>query len=92
MYASLYVRLLSKLSRNDTLQFVLVLIGDMIAGKYTRRTRRTNPSMHADELPSYGIDRDDRLPLFLSGQESPYPPLLKSVARDSAPPDHASRR
>lgn len=30
-YANLYIRLLSKLSRNDTLQFILVLVGDFIA-------------------------------------------------------------
>lgn len=31
-YAALYIRLLNKLSRNDTLQFILVLLGDFIAG------------------------------------------------------------
>ncbi|GAA5831556.1 hypothetical protein JCM11251_000747 [Rhodosporidiobolus azoricus] len=52
-YAALYIRLLNKLSRNDTLQFILVLLGDFIA------------------------DREDRIPLFFSSLESPYPPLLK---------------
>ncbi|GAA5916473.1 hypothetical protein JCM6882_006470 [Rhodosporidiobolus microsporus] len=52
-YAALYIRLLNKLSRNDTLQFILVLLGDFIA------------------------DRDERIPLFYSNTESPYPPLLK---------------
>lgn len=32
-YAALYIRLLNKLSRNDTLQFILVLLGDFIAGQ-----------------------------------------------------------
>lgn len=31
-YADLYVRLLNKLSRSDTLQYVLVLVGDMLNG------------------------------------------------------------
>ncbi|GAA5852102.1 hypothetical protein JCM8547_000157 [Rhodosporidiobolus lusitaniae] len=52
-YAALYIRLLNKLSRNDTLQFILVLLGDFIG------------------------DRDDRIPLFISNPESPYPSLLK---------------
>ncbi|POY73016.1 hypothetical protein BMF94_4002 [Rhodotorula taiwanensis] len=32
-YAQLYVRLLGKLSRTDTIQFILVLLGDFIAGE-----------------------------------------------------------
>ncbi|ORY55172.1 armadillo-type protein [Leucosporidium creatinivorum] len=35
-YANLYIRLLSKLSRNDTLQFILVLVGDFIADREDR--------------------------------------------------------
>ncbi|GAA5986370.1 hypothetical protein JCM11641_005358 [Rhodosporidiobolus odoratus] len=35
-YAALYVRLLSKLSRNDTLQFILVLVGEFIANREDR--------------------------------------------------------
>ncbi|GAA5856624.1 hypothetical protein JCM9279_006010 [Rhodotorula babjevae] len=35
-YAALYIRLLNKLSRNDTLQFVLVLLGDFIADREER--------------------------------------------------------
>ncbi|BGP44113.1 H(+)-transporting V1 sector ATPase subunit H [Rhodotorula kratochvilovae] len=52
-YAALYIRLLNKLSRNDTLQFILVLLGDFIA------------------------DREERISLFLTQPDSPYPPLLK---------------
>ncbi|GAA5861771.1 hypothetical protein JCM1840_005261 [Sporobolomyces johnsonii] len=52
-YAALYIRLLNKLSRSDTLQFILVLLADFVA------------------------DREDRIPLFFSNPESPYPPLLK---------------
>ncbi|GAA6030577.1 hypothetical protein JCM8097_006217 [Rhodosporidiobolus ruineniae] len=35
-YAQLYIRLLSKLSRNDTLQFILVLLGDFINDREDR--------------------------------------------------------
>ncbi|GAA5950009.1 hypothetical protein JCM3765_004163 [Sporobolomyces pararoseus] len=35
-YAALYIRLLNKLSRNDTLQFILVLLGDFIADREDR--------------------------------------------------------
>ncbi|GAA6024941.1 hypothetical protein JCM10207_001439 [Rhodosporidiobolus poonsookiae] len=35
-YAALYIRLLNKLSRNDTLQFILVLLGDFIADRDER--------------------------------------------------------
>ncbi|GJN94616.1 hypothetical protein Rhopal_007699-T1 [Rhodotorula paludigena] len=35
-YAALYIRLLNKLSRKDTLQFILVLLGDFIADRDER--------------------------------------------------------
>lgn len=35
-YATLYLRLLSKLSRTDTLQQILVLVGDMLEGRDDR--------------------------------------------------------
>ncbi|GAA6061538.1 hypothetical protein JCM10212_002745 [Sporobolomyces blumeae] len=35
-YAGLYIRLLNKLSRNDTLQFILVLLADFIADREDR--------------------------------------------------------
>ncbi|TNY18749.1 ATPase, V1 complex, subunit H [Rhodotorula diobovata] len=41
-YAALYIRLLNKLSRNDTLQFILVLLADFIADREERITLLIN--------------------------------------------------
>ncbi|GAA5913427.1 H(+)-transporting V1 sector ATPase subunit H [Sporobolomyces salmoneus] len=43
-YAALYIRLLNKLSRNDTLQFILVLLGDFIADREDRIPLFLSPS------------------------------------------------
>lgn len=74
-YALLYLRLLKKLTRDDTVSAILVLMGDALAGEW----------LLVDELVeaywvSY-VDHDERIPLFTKSVESdpdlPYVPLLK---------------
>ena len=72
-YASLYLRLLSKLQRVDTMQWVLVMIGDAITGMQYSTT-----FYQPFHVP---IDHDERIPLFTRTQQSdpdlPYGPLLR---------------
>lgn len=82
-YAALYIRLLNKLSRNDTLQFILVLLADFIAG----------PSPPLPPLPSFSnsicpclADREERITLLINQPDSPYPPLLKCAAPEHPAP------
>ena len=85
MYAALSIRLLNKLSRADTVQSLLSLISDMLAGA------RPRPRADDDELtPRRYTDHDERIPLFLALPESPYTPLLKYVEHLSRDPQCAN--
>lgn len=78
MYAQLYVNLLNKLSRADTLQSILVLLGEMLAGVLLNLLSalpvRSGLNSRFHSIPCR-TDREDRIALFLN--LSPYTPLLK---------------
>ena len=57
-YASLYLRLLGKLSRTDTLQQVLVLVNDMLEG----RDDRVHLFFKAAEKGQGAMPKGDKLP------------------------------
>ena len=50
-YATLYLRLLKKLVRVDTMQYILVMIGDALLGKYSR----TSELLDVCQLSLYGF-------------------------------------
>ena len=73
-YAQLYLELLQKLNRTDTMQWILVLMTDALAGKpywimCLKVTLRCS------------LDHDERIPLFLKTSEKdpnlPFEPLLR---------------
>ncbi|KAK4053341.1 H(+)-transporting V1 sector ATPase subunit H [Microbotryomycetes sp. JL221] len=76
-YANLYIRLLAKLSRNDTLQYILVLVGDFVQGETSRVASRQTGLLTTFKwfVPT---DREDRVALLLAEPDC-YSPLLKLV-------------
>jgi V-type H+-transporting ATPase subunit H len=79
-YALLYLTLLKKIERVDTMQNILVSIGDVLVGTSANRVNR------ATTLSAR--DHDERIPLFLDASkidpELPYTPFLKYGALISA--------
>jgi V-type H+-transporting ATPase subunit H len=77
-YALLFLNLLQKLARADTMQNILVLIGDALTGwsEYGGKTTRADVRT---------ADHDERIPLFLDAAkldpELPYAPFLKCATR-----------
>jgi hypothetical protein len=73
-YALLYLRLLNKLQRVDTMQCILVYIADALLGKYFK----CDPS---SPCPDNILDHDERIPLFTRASETdpelPYGALLR---------------
>lgn len=75
-YALLYLELLKKINRVDSLQWVLVLIADALTGESTRQ------KMCEDILKIYYCsDHEERIPLFVRTSQKdpslPYEPLLR---------------
>lgn len=73
-YALLYLRLLNKLQRVDTMQCILVYIADALWGKYFKQDP---PPPYPDSV----LDHDERIPLFTRTSETdpelPYGALLR---------------
>lgn len=73
-YALLYLSLLKKLQRVDTMQCLLVLIADALAG-------RSNIAITMRHSIQYPLDHEERIPLFTRTSQVdpdlPYIPLLK---------------
>lgn len=67
-YATLYLRLLAKLSRTDTLQQILVLVGDML------QDRDDRVALFKGAIPSSGSK--DKAQGEAEGQY-PYSPFIK---------------
>jgi V-type H+-transporting ATPase subunit H len=79
-YAFLYLSLLKKLQRVDTMQCLLVLITDALLGSLSRC-----PSVLF--LNSSYLDHEERISLFIDTAEAdpdfPYAPLLRYVSVSS---------
>ncbi|KAM0787224.1 hypothetical protein ACM66B_006462 [Microbotryomycetes sp. NB124-2] len=85
-YASLYIRLLGKLSRNDTLQYILVLLGDFVADREDRvALLLQEPDCYAPLLKL--LDSQDD---FVKAKSSVIASTLLSL--DSRPPDNVVQK
>lgn len=78
-YALLYLRLLNKLQRIDTMQCILVYIADALLGQSSQNVIYL--PLFPDNIP----DHDERIPLFTRTSETdpdlPYGALLRSTPR-----------
>lgn len=74
-YALLYLRLLKKLQRVDTMQCLLVLIADALLGMFHYKCFLTK------YMRLISVDHDERIPLFARAAQSdpdlPYAPLIR---------------
>ncbi|KAK4048902.1 H(+)-transporting V1 sector ATPase subunit H [Microbotryomycetes sp. JL201] len=81
-YANLYIRLLGKLSRNDTLQYILVLVGDFVADRDDRVLLLLQEPDCYSPLLKLVDSQDD----FVKAKSSVVASTLLSL--DSRPPDN----
>lgn len=76
-YALLYLSLLKKLVRLDTIQYILVMVSDALLGAHSILVLARSGA----NSPHHNPEHEERIPLFLQTSESdpelPYGPLLK---------------